>query len=344
MRRKFGSLLLSVVLFSSCGPQDPVPPPAPGTPVATASAEVKTDEVKVVLRVTGIAHLVEVAAKERLLLVPNLMGDINHVPLLLVNSGYTVDKKLLNQYRVVDLGAGTFGEAFNFRVFPVGYEIDLKASGLDLSAPALDLDETGDSNDADCPGGGVTADSLHWLPHLVKVAKVNSGTPKTKKAHVGTDPSPVDVVTRIEIKDGKLRSDLRSNRKFEFDLDNVEGNDKIQAVADALIYTFKVKLAAGQPFVLKGRRFKANVSDAEKTIDIASITPKSNQVEIVLANVVTESFFAPRATDEIPHFHHYYDSVDGDLKMPAPKFLKAKICGNPNDGGTECGPDRTPAP
>lgn len=320
---------------------------ATGT-VATTLTGVNLTPVTVKIRVTGIAHLVDDdsdPAKRRLLVIPNHEGFFGggHRLLLLVNTFFT--SELLGKTKTRTIAGTTI--TYAYEEFPSGYEIDLEASGwVPPASPNLKFNEKGDATGAQCPATGTDTsgpprDSLHWLPRLSTVSMA-SFTVKT--SHKQKDPDEDDVLTRIDLKDGHLQAVLQAvPRRFEFDRDGTvgTGGDHVQAVADAVEFTFTAMVAPGKPFVLKGRKFKRAVADPEQWLELVRVMPNPNVV-IDLANVRPNEFFSPKRTNTIPHFHAYYDIVDKPKKVKRVIDTETDCDGSANDSGVECGPIRVP--
>jgi hypothetical protein len=232
---------------------------------------------------------------------------------------------------------------YQYRDYPDGYEIDLIASGWYNASPRLDYKEDGDKDkpnagdlNVECPEEG-NPKSLHWLPRL---STVSGRIPlKVKASLVDPNPSPRDVLARIEMKDGTLAASVRAQvAKYEFVVPGPNNNHK-QAVADYLDYTFPAYMKSTDTyFVLVGRKFK---SDPPEYQELARVKPVGTEVVLTLANVMEHDFFHPMITNTLPHFSDYYSIIDSPPVKGEPRFVKN--CENSGaDSGVECGPDRAP--
>jgi len=298
-----------------------------------------TTNYPVTLRISGIVHLVgNKGDKTRLLVVPNLTAaNPRHAPLLLATADYKPYG--LGKQRVQTLPDGSTVTYLYTELTP-GLELDLVKSNIYLQN-TLDFDETDkDANGkpAECPVPPYAKRrSLYWLPRLSRVSGVSFNV---KSAYSKKDPSPADVVTRMEIVDGALDAQPGGD-KFVF---AVNGNTKqTQAVATELQYTFMAALDASTPvFTLYGRQFKKQSNDPDQWVEIAHFVPYNGRIEIVLANVVEDDFFKPTAMAYLPHFDLYYGAVSRFLGVPIATATRGDKCGGGVGGTVECGPDSLP--
>jgi len=313
---------------------------------ATAFGDPYVKKVTVTLRFTGIVHVVD-KGTDRVIVIPNnhgVFGIGGHRLYLLVNSDSFPNSELLpnDGLRTVN----NYDEHYKYAEFPSGYEIDLAASGWYAPAnPHLNFSEDGDNTYEECPSQG-NKTSLHWLPRLSVVSKDPSLT--VKKAYfdpdLTKDPDPGDVLTRVVATDGKLEANVMAYAyRYTFDLG---GNDRVQAVASYLDYTFDAYIPnnASAKFVLKGRRFRSDSSAADQWVELVRVPPVNDQVIVVLANVRSSHYFMknPQAPLQLTDFDKYYDIIDKlPNKLPVP--TRGTNCNNQgNDSGVECGPDRVP--
>jgi len=297
-----------------------------------------TTNYPVTVRISGIAHLIgKKGDKTRLLVVPNLTAvNPRHAPLLLATPDYKpygLGKK--RTQTLPDSSTVTY----YYTEMTAGLEIDLIKSGL-ASQGSLDFDESDkdqNGSPAECPDPQYAKRrSLYWLPRLSTASGVGFNV---RSAYSKKDPSPTDVVTRIEIEDGTLDADPGADR-FVFD---VNGKKKhTQAVTKELRYTFLAALDSAAPVLtLYGRQFKKKPSDTNQYVEIARFEPYNGAIEIHLANVVEDDFFKPMAMATLPHFHLYYGAVSRFWGVPTANATRGNTCGGVG-GSVECGPDQLP--
>lgn len=294
----------------------------------------------VTLHISGIVHLLgSKGDKTRLLIVPNLTAaNPRHAPLLLATADYQpygLGKKRVQT--LPDLSTVTY----LYTELTPGLELDLVTSGI-YKQNFLDLDETDKDaagKPAECPDPPYAKRrSLYWLPRLSKVSGVSFNV---KSASSKKDPSPADVVTRMEIVDGSLDV-LPGADKFVF---AVNGKTKqTQAVATELQYTFLAALDASTPvFTLWGRQFKKNSNDPDQPpVEIARFVPYNGKIEIVIANVVEDDFFKPMTMAYLPHFDLSYSVVSRFFGVPIATATRGDKCGGGVGGTIECGPTQIP--
>src|SRR5438094_6984322 len=150
-------MVLPLLLLVACSK-------SPSAPAALAPSG--TIPVKVILKITGIAHLVGTTATSRLLVMPNESGA-GHTVILLADDSFRPDTTLLPN---MPPGGATAHQTSHWRALTGGLQIDpVNSTGWDTAAnaPPIQLDETGDCPHAVCPVlGTIPNESLHWLPPM----------------------------------------------------------------------------------------------------------------------------------------------------------------------------------
>lgn len=300
--------------------------------------EAPPQRVSVTIAVTGVAHLVGNEPNQRLLVLPNLTkivhdGQPIHEPLLLANTkfapqGFTEKPRKQENTAI----------KFAWKRLLRGVEIDLASSGVDIpSSPDLQfLEESDDRARCPPPHGNEPRNSLHWIPELATAGGIPNAT--SDRALTRDAPAADDVSVRLNLVSGSLVPELPTVPfvvRFD-DQDNNPRNDRQQAVAQFLAYTFEANVRQGEPFVLMGREFETGQS-----VFLGSFTPKDGKVRIVLANMPPEHFFNPSSAGNLAHFSQYF-RIYGPNAQPVFRTVSAGTCGNdrPVNEVIDCGPGR----
>lgn len=328
-------LMTSLAAFAGCGRgRDTTATNDTGTTAtsalaagATAAPPVAT--VKVTLKFNGIVHLHGNDPNHRTVLVPNLTkAHVPHFPLLLAEPKYVVNS--LPQSRIQTLN--NVKTEFQYTQLKPGIDIDLVASKLKPRG-RLDFSEAGDKNnppggaEEDCPSGN-NKQSLHWLPRLA--VALGDPTIPVKKQYLLPNPSTDDLVTRVEIEDGRMTAEAGTT-SYAY---AVNGNQTHhQALSSFLNYDFDAELDSDGHFTLMGKSF-----DGTTAIPIATFKPDGNAIVIYVANTVENDFFDPPATlHTLLHLDLYFQILETNL--PVPTSSQYGTCSGV--GNVDCGPDRT---
>jgi len=303
-----------------------------------------TKQVTVALLFTGAGILSGTTLADRVYVVPNFSKENPmHTPLLLAIPDMVVADLTDKREQLQKGQTPGQGDTYLYREIPPGYEIDLPRSGWTLANnPSLSLDESGDNTAAQCPDSTtVKRTSLHWLPRLSTVSQESPYT--LKDDFIKSAPSADAVVTRLAIAGGILDVSLTSSqRKFQFTRRNVPAaDDVVQTVSSYLRYTFVVDLDANNPvFTLMGHKFGTDGSQASDRFEYGQFKPNgNNRIEISLANLPVEEFFAPRLGAALQHFPLYYKMIDGSPMHTLP-IVKGKCPSIAVGAVIECAPVR----